>query len=40
MDTLEIYLNEVERQVDKKVRVVGLIEMVSIIKHTMKLGNT
>jgi len=40
VDALEIYLNELERQLDRKVKLLDLIEVVSIMKDIMKLSNT
>jgi len=40
VNALEVYINEVEMQLDRKVKMYGLIEVVSIIEDMMKVDNT
>jgi hypothetical protein len=39
VDTLEVYITEVERQLDRKVKIVSQIEVVSIMEGMMDWVN-
>ena len=39
VDTLEVFINEVEQQLDKKVKLSNLIDVVNIMENMMKLDN-